>query len=319
MSANKPPSVAPATGPPRDLGFGGVVADQSRQRLLNPDGTFNVRRRGLPWRASLSLFNSLLGISWPRFLALVALFYLTVNALFAIGYVASGPDALAGIDASANRLAQAFFFSVQTFSTVGYGSIAPVGRAANLLMTFEALVGLLTTALVTGLVFARFSRPIARIRFSRQAVIGDFRGGRALKLRMVNLRKSQLIEVRVQVIFTWFEEATDGRHRRFQELPLERRTVTFFPLHWTLVHPIDEKSPLHRLDPASARLADAEVLVLVTAIDETFSQTVHSRSSYKAEEIEWNGDFTSIFHHSPDGPLSIDIDRMDEVEVVTGS
>lgn len=302
--------------PDRDLGFGSVVAAESRLRLLNRDGSFNVVRRGLSLKATLSPYSSLLTIPWPRFLALVAAFYLALNALFATGYLLCGPEALAGSPAvaEASPFLRAFFFSVQTFSTVGYGQIAPVSLAANLLMTLESIVGLLTVALATGLVFARFSRPKASILFSERAIIAPYRGITALELRIANRRKSQLIELTAQVILSRFEER-DGRVvRRFHALPLERHKVTFFPLSWTLVHPIDGESPLHGLTREELLGCDAEILVLLTGIDETFSQTVHARSSYKADEVVWNAAFENIFEHPTAAePIAIDVGRLGEV------
>jgi inward rectifier potassium channel len=153
----------------RDLGFGSVVARESRQRLLNRDGTFNVRRDGMPPLASLSLYHHLLTIPWPKFLGLVGLTFLALNTVFGLAYLACGPDALHGAQASemgGSEFLRAFFFSVQTFATIGYGHISPAGLAANLLVTVEALAGLLIFALATGLLFARFSRPTAKIVFS---------------------------------------------------------------------------------------------------------------------------------------------------------
>ena len=300
----------------RDLGFGQVVADQTTQRLLNPDGSFNVRRRGLPWRASMSAFNALVTMSWPRFLVLLTAFYLLANTLFAAAYFAAGAGALTDPAAAglSGRFEQAFFFSVETFSTAGYGHTTPASRLGHLVMTVEAIFGLLSTALATGLVFARFSRPVARIRFSRRAVVGPYRGGKALKFRIADLRKTQIIELSAKVHFSRVEETGDGRHRRFYDLDLERRRVTFFPLHWTLVHPIDDSSPLADLGSEDCLTSDAEVLILLTGTDETFSQTVHARSSYKANEIVWDADFVSLLpppgHR---GPLSIDLQKLDDI------
>jgi inward rectifier potassium channel len=306
----------PAEDPNRDLGFGAVVASESRRRLLNRDGSFNVRRTGLGWRATLSLYHTLLTLSWPRFLALGALLYLVVNALFAVGFFLLGAQALAGSgeSAPAARFAEAFFFSVQTFSTVGYGQLAPRGVAANLLMTAESFVDLLAVALATGLVFARFSRPHAKIVFSRHAIIAPYHGGTAFEFRIANRRRTQLSEVAAKVSFTRFEDGALGRRRRFYELPLERQRVAFFPLSWTIVHPIDEHSPLHGVTREELLAADAEFLVLLTGVDETFSQTVHTRSSYQADEVLWNVRFADIFQHPEAGePLSIDVERIDEV------
>lgn len=301
---------------PRDLGFGQAVADQTRERLLNKDGSFNVQRRGLPWLASMNAFNSLITMTWPRFLALLTSFYLLVNAGFAVAYLAAGPGALTGAGAAGltGRFEQAFFFSVETFSTIGYGHTTPANFASHVLMTLEAIVGLLTTALATGLVFARFSRPVARIRFSRNAVVGPYRGGKALKFRIANLRESQIIELSARVHFSGVEESGGGRHRRFHDLALERQRVTFFPLHWTLVHPINEASPLAGLSSEDCLACDAEILIQLSGTDETFSQPVHARSSYKAEEILWDADFVSLLPPpGRRGPVSIDLQKLDDV------
>ena len=315
----RPPASPPADDPNRDLGFGAVVAAESRQRLLNRDGGFNVRRTGLGWRAALSLYHTLLTLSWPRFLALGGILYLVVNALFAVGFFALGPEALEGAAGlpSASRFSQAFFFSVQTFSTVGYGQLSPRGLAANLLMTAESYVDLLAVALATGLVFARFSRPHAKILFSDHAVVAPYRSGTAFEFRIANQRRTQLGEVTAKVVFTRFQDGPQGRRRSFDDLPLERSRVAFFPLAWTLVHPIDDQSPLRGLCAEDLLAGEAEFLVLLSGVDETFSQTVHARSSYKATEILWNARFADIFEHPEAGePLSIDVRRIHEVEKV---
>ncbi len=308
----------------RDLGFGAVVARESRQRLLNRDGSFNVQRRGLRLGTSLSLYHTLLTITWTRFMALVVLSYLLLNALFALGFILCGPGALVGtlpgVGAGGPEtapFARAFFFSVETFSTIGYGNIGPAGLAANLVVTVEALVGLLWLALATGLLFARFSRPTARILFSRTAVIAPYRGIEAFEFRIANARSSQLIEVQATLMFTRFEEH-EGRHlRRFYLLPLERSSVTFFPLSWTIVHPIDDTSPLNGLTRDDMRRSDAEFLVLLSGVEETFAQRVHARSSYRWDEVVWGAKFSDILHH-PTGtePLTIDVSRLDGIEPV---
>jgi inward rectifier potassium channel len=309
--------LAPAREEPRDLGFGSVVAAESRQRLLNKDGSFNVERRGLPLRASLSPYSSLLTMSWPRFLGLVTALYLLANALFALGYLALGPEALTGPQhlAAQGLFWRAFFFSVESLATVGYGHIVPASFGAHALMTFESLTGLFMLALATGMGFARFSRPVARIAFSQNAVIAPYRGATAFEFRLANRRKSQLIELEAKVILSRFE-AQDGRRiRRFYPLTLERHKVVFFPLAWTVVHPIDGESPLWGLSCEDCLAADAEFFVLLTAIDDAFSQAVHTRTSYKADEVIWNARFADLFLRR-DGPepVGIDLGRLDEVE-----
>ncbi len=307
----------------RDLGFGSVVARESRRRLLNKDGSFNVERTGLRFASSLSVYHALLTVSWTRFLLALAAGYTAANALFAVAYVLCGPSALTGptpvAGALAGRLLRAFFFSVQTLSTIGYGRVAPAGLAANILVAVEALVGLLGFALAAGLLFARFSRPSAFIVFSRSAVVAPYRARRALEIRIANARRSEIIELNARLVLSLFEEV-DGRSiRRFHVLPLERESVVFFPLSWTIVHPIDEASPLFGRTEADLVQAEAEVLVLLTGIDETFSQTVHARSSYRADEIVWNARFGDVFRH-PDGrgTLGIDMTRIDAIERLTG-
>jgi inward rectifier potassium channel len=295
-----------------DLGFGAVVA-QSRRRLLNRDGSFNVARTGLGFFTSLSLYHYLLTTTWPRFLGLVSTAYLAVNTLFAGLFLACGPGALTGIAIPGRpRFLSAFFFSVQTLATIGYGVISPVSLAANLLVTTESLVGMLGVALSTGLVFARFSRPNAKILFSRQAVISPYQEGTGFMFRMMNARTSQLIEVGVQVLLSRLK-GRDGS-REFRALPLERDRVAFFPLSWTVVHPIDDKSPLFGVTATELAASEAEFLVLVSATEETFSQVVHTRSSYRVEEVIWGARFVNVFNPpAEDGTLSVDVSRLDEL------
>ena len=299
----------------RDLGFGAVVARESRQRLLNRDGSFNVARRGLRLGSSLSLYHLLLTTSWTRFMGLVAGSYLLCNGAFALAYVLCGPAALAGGDQTG--FARAFYFSVETFSTIGYGIIGPVGTAANLVVTVEALVGLLWLALATGLLFARFSRPTAKVLFSRTAVIAPYRGITAFEFRIANARSSQLIEVHATVMFARIEEVHGRAVRRFYPLALERDSVTFFPLSWTIVHPIDEASPLQGLTRDDLKGCDGEFLVLLSGVEETFAQRVHARSSYKWDEIVWGAKFSDIMHH-PHGneSVTIDVGRLHAIEPV---
>jgi len=306
-------------GEDRDLGFGSVVAGESRQRLLNQDGTFNVQRTGLSFLSSLNLYHTLLSMSWLQFIALTLLLYFLSNVLFGFLYALFGGSAL--IDTSEipteNLLLRGFFFSVQTFATIGYGTIHPVGLAPNLLVTIESYYSMIATALITGIVFARFARPTARVLFSDVAVVAPYRGINGLMFRMVNGRSSQLIEVEAQVLFAYFVEENGKSVRRFDFLGLERRRVTFFPLAWTIVHPIDEKSPLFNLTEDDLQKSDAEILVLLSATDETFASIVHTRSSYKAAEINFGSKFASVYNQTREGEqLSIDIKKLSQIEKV---
>jgi inward rectifier potassium channel len=300
----------------RDLGFGAVVARESRKRLLNKDGSFNVVREGLSFFRSLSPYHFLLTTTWPRFLGLVVVFFLLTNMIFGFAYFLCGPGQIAGSTAVSlpSQYLEDFFFSVQTFATIGYGVMHPVGMAANLLVTLEALVGLLGFALATGILFARFAQPTARILFSEKAIIAPYRDITAFELRIANIRRNEMIQVKAQLMLTRIRLDGSG-NREFLPLKLEREGVVFFPLAWTIVHPIDEASPLHGATPEDLEAWDAEILVLVSGIDETFAQTVHTRSSYKADEIVWGARFTSLFNPpKPDGVLSIDIGRLHDFE-----
>lgn len=302
----------------RDLGFGSVVSRESRQRLLNRDGSFNVTRSGLGFLDSFAPYHLLLTTSWRGFLAAVSLSYLALNFVFALAYIACGTDALLGSGAAmmGGRFAQGFFFSIQTFATIGYGQVAPNGTAANLVVTIEALVGLMYQALATGLLFARFTRPTAVLLFSRDAVVGPYRDGQGLMFRIANRRRSEIIELQAQVLFSAVEpDGRGGMVRRYVPLPLERNKVTFFPLSWTIVHPIDAASPLANRTSEDLERTEAEILVLLSGIDEALEQTVHARSSYRAHEIVWNARFRSMYLKTDaKSRVSVDISRVHEVE-----
>jgi inward rectifier potassium channel len=302
--------------PNRDLGFGAVVARESRKRLLNRDGSFNVERSGLGFFQTLSPYQYFLTTTWPRFLGLIICFYLFTNVFFGLAYFAAGPGQIAGAEATAlgGRLLESFFFSVQTFATIGYGGMHPVGLAANVLVTLESLVGLLGFALATGILFARFSQPTVKILFSRRAIIAPYRGMTAFEFRIANGRSNELIQVEARLLFSRFRPDGSG-NRDFLPLKLEREKVVFFPLAWTVVHPIDESSPLWGLGHEELVESEAEFLVLLSAVDETFSQTVHARSSYKGSEVVCGARFANIFNPpTPDGVLSIDVSRLDQIE-----
>jgi inward rectifier potassium channel len=296
-----------------DLGFGAVVARESRRRLLNRDGTFNVNRGGRGFLASLSPYHALLTMSWRSYFGLVISAYAVTNFLFALGYHLCGPGALEVSGGGTASFLEAFFFSVQTLATIGYGRIAPVGTAANAIVSVESLVGLLGFALAAGILFARFSRPLADIVFSRHAIVAPYGDMRAFEFRIANRRTNEVIELAAQVLFTRLEGPE--RVRRFYALSLERPKVVFFPLSWTVVHPIDRSSPMSGLTRRDLVDTDAEFLILLTGIDETFSQTVQARSSYKPDEIVWNARFTDIYRRPRDGgTLSVDIARVHEIE-----
>ena len=320
---SNPPNPPPSTRhsrrreTPKDLGFGSVVSDESRLRLLNRDGSFNVRRTGLKYFESMSLYHTLLTISWPRLLTLISAFYVAVNLVFGALFWALGPQALNGTAAAMpeGSYLRAFFFSVQTFGTIGYGQVGPVGLVPNLLVTAESLSGLISLALITGILFARFSRPTAAIMFSNKALIAPFGEARAFEFRITNRRSNQLIDLHARVLFSRIRRLDGRANRDYAELTLERQSVVFFPLAWTVVHVIDENSPLHGVTPEQLTADEAEFLVLLEGTDETFSQRVHARTSYKPTEVVWNARFADMFDRKglQDG-LSIDVGRLNDYD-----
>jgi len=300
----------------RDLGFGSLVSQQQHIRLINRDGSFNVRRKQ-SLLDSLGSYHALLTMSWPAFIALVASAYALVNVAFAVMYLCLGSDALetASPPELSPRFLKAFFFSIDTFSTIGYGNIVPVGRAANAVVGIEAFCGLLGFALATGLLFARFSRPTAKILFSEAALIAPYNSIRALQFRIINARNNQIIELGARVLLSKFENADGNLIRKYHPLQLEREKVVFFPLSWTIVHPIDESSPMFGLSKEDLIANDAEFLILLTGTDETFSQTFHARSSYRADEVVWGARFVNLYKYDDDGHiLGVDMDRFHSFE-----
>jgi inward rectifier potassium channel len=312
----------------RDLGFGSVVSRESRQRLLNRDGSFNVERRGLGLLASLSPYHLLLTMSWGRFLLLGIASYIIANGVFALAYLACGADALVNTAPGPGLPAfwRDFFFSVETLSTIGYGNVVPARLAPNLVVTIEALVGLMGFAIATGLVFARFSRPTANMLFSSHAVVAPYGNMDALEFRVANARSNELIEVSAKVMLSRFEDV-DGVHtRRYYPLGLERDNVVFLPLTWTVVHPIDEHSPLQGETAESLQKSSAEILVLLKAFDETFSTIVQTRTSFTFDDVVWGARFANAFmkdaaerfaqNSGSNGKVAVDMRLFDIIEPV---
>lgn len=278
------------------------------RRAINQDGSFNVERRGATWR-NIHPYLHLINAGWPTFLAFVFAAYLVVNTVFALAYFSLGPGHLQGTDAPDpwHRFLREFFFSAQTLTTVGYGSLAPSSIAANAIAAFEAMVGLMGFALATGLLFGRVSKPSAKIGFSGRALIAPYQDGSSFQFRIVNLRSNVLLELRANLILMTVEGAPGQMGRKFQALPLERDNIYFFPLTWTIVHPIDESSPLYGKTAAELELLQAEVLILIKGFDDTFSQTVNARYSYRFDEIEWNAKFTPAFYIDARGEMVLDL------------
>ncbi|MBD2016899.1 ion transporter [Microcoleus sp. FACHB-53] len=272
---------------------------------------FDVKRIGVSHSRWHDPYHLLLRIDWPQFFLLTAIFYIVTNALFALLYLAGG-DCIK--NARPGSFLDAFFFSVQTMATIGYGAMYPQTDYANLLVSIEALVGLLGVAMATGLMFARFSRPTARVLFSRVAVITPHNGLPTLMLRVANERRNQILEAQIGLSLLRDEVTMEGLSiRRFYDLKLLRSQTRTFALSWIVMHVIDEDSPLYGATPESLEEVQTDIVVTLTGIDETVSQTVHARHYYITDEILWNMRFVDIFSKKPDGRRVLDFNRFHDV------
>jgi inward rectifier potassium channel len=284
------------------------------RRVIEKDGSFNVHRRGGTWR-DFHPYLHLINMSWPGFLAMLFAGYLAVNTLFAVVYFALGPGQLQGADASTatGRFLNGFFFSSHTLSTVGYGNIAPKGLQAEIVSSLEALAGVLGFAIATGLLFGRVSRPSARIGFSENLLVAPYQDGMSLQFRVVNRRRNSLMELEARVMLMTVETVEGQPRRTYNMLRLEREQVLFLPLTWTIVHPIDAESPLWGKSPEDLARLQAEALILIKGYDDTFSQSVHARHSYRHDEIVWGKRFTPAFFVDDQGDLALDLSKVGEL------
>lgn len=295
-------------------GFGEKFSGKVKP-IINPDGSFNVTKIGASPR---SIYQHLISYSWPRFLLLALSGYLTVNFIFALIYVAVGVEHLSGIPqgSTGQNLLYCFFFSVQTLTTVGYGQIAPMGIATNIVATTEAIVGLMGFALITGLLYGRFSRPTARIRFSKNILLVAEPAQPELHFQLVNMRKDVLLHPEIQVIVKFNESTEQGVVRRFYNLNLRIHRIVFFPLNWRVVHEINEGSPLFGLSHEDIVQREVEFLILAHAFDPVFQQQVYTWHSYHAAQLLKNARFTTPYHIDESGHTVLPINNIDLVEML---
>jgi inward rectifier potassium channel len=276
-------------------------------RLIARGRADEVLAIGLPRPWFRDLYHFALRISWSRFLLLGIGFYIAANALFALIYLIPG-DAIA--NARPGSFADAFFFSIQTIATIGYGVMAPATFYGNLIVAIETAFGLIFFAVATGLVFARFSRPTARVLFSRVAVIAPHNGVPTLSFRAANLRHNQILQAEVRVVLLRDEETQEGETiRRFYDLKLARERSPVFAMTFTVMHAIDRDSPLYGATAGTLQEQNAELIVTGTGIDETMAQPVHVRTSYLPHEILWSHRFVDLFGWTEDGRRVIDYRR----------
>ncbi len=282
-------------------------------RSLNKDGSFNIEKINISFLEHLNFFHSLVTMKWSHFFGIVALTYFLVNTLFASIYSLIGIENLTGIHGLSpfDQFMEAFFFSAQTITTLGYGQVAPLGLLANIVAAIESLLGLLFFALATGLFYGRFSKPISKIKFSQKAIIAPYQDINGFMFRLVNPQKNELLDVEINVSVSM--KRKNSELRDFHILDLERDNVRFFPSMWTVVHPIDKNSPLSELSKSDYFEKDLEFIAMLKAFDESSGQMVYSRSSYKPEEIEWGQKFVYAAKRD-NGKLLVDVSRINESE-----
>lgn len=274
------------------------------------NGRFQILGMGTWYSYWRDPYHLLLTIPWTGFIGLVALAYVLTNSLFALAYLAV-PGSIE--NARPGSFWDAFFFSVQTVASIGYGAMYPKTAYANAIVTIEAMVGLVGIAVLTGLAFARFARPTARVLFSQVAVVTSHEGVPTLMFRTANQRRNQILEAQMRVYLMRDEVTSEGHAmRRFYDLRLLRQRTPSFTLSWTAMHPIDEYSPLYGATRESLVQSRATVVISLSGIDQTVAQMIHARHTYTADEILWNYRFVDIFHDTPDGHRYLDYSHFHE-------
>ena len=313
------PKVNPFSKTNPDTGFG-VQANRIGGRFVNKDGSFNLKKDGLPLWKRLSIYSYLMDLSVLAFLGIILVFYIVINILFTGLYVLAGLDELQGFLAITEwgKIKEIFFFSTETFTTVGYGRINPVGQVAHIIAALESLCGWLSFALVTGLLYGRFTRPKAYLAFSEHALISPYKDGIALMFRMVPYKiNHHLTDARVVVNIAFMEMEDDKPEFKFYQLNLERSRIDTLNMNWTVVHPIDEESPLLNFTSEDMHRSDLELYVQITGFDHIFSNMVMQRTSYTYKEIIWGAKFKPMYHESEDGKTTVlELDKLNEKEQV---
>lgn len=300
----------------KDLGLSDKVTSQAG-RAINKDGTFNIRKRGLRFLEQYSFFHALITVKWWKFYGIIVLTYCILNVFFAFLYMLAGYHNLSGMVAGSflEQFFESFFFSTQTFTTVGYGRINPVGFASNIIASVESLVGLMSFALATGILYGRFSRPVEKFIYSDNLLVAPYKDITALMFRIANAKNNVLSNVDVELMLSMNVTENGTQIRKFYELQLERKRINFLTLSWTVVHPVDEQSPLSGYEKQDFIDADVEVLILINGYDDTYGQNVHARHSYKYYEFIWNAKFTPMFKRSDDEQYTIlELDKISEYQ-----
>jgi inward rectifier potassium channel len=302
----------------KELGFGTKTSAQ-KTRLINQDGSFNIKRIEQSRWNSTSIYHALISMPWLKFNLIIFCYFIVINLIFAAIYYIAGLEGLRGMEGETeiDKFLEAFFFSTQTVSTVGFGRLSPGSHSISIIAAIESLIGLLGFAIVTGLIYGRFSRPKARIIFSKKAIVAPFKDGTAFQFRIANkMRNSQISDIEARVTVAKLELENGVLIRRFRPLELELKKIIFFPMTWTINHPIDENSPLNGMTAKDLLESDVEFLILLSGFDDTFSQTVSSRFSYTHEEVVYGAKFISVFGQNEAGQTTQDLNKISDYEIV---
>jgi inward rectifier potassium channel len=300
-----------------DTGFGSNASGYGG-RFINRDGTFNIRRVGQSFYQRFSLFYSMLNLPLWQFIVVLVLAFVSINIFYTTIYIMIGTQEFTGMIAHTRwqQLQEIYFFSTETFTTVGYGRVNPIGTAANFVASIEAMTGFISFAVVTGLIYGRFAKPRAYLSFSDHAVIAPFKNGKALMFRFVSYKdKHTLTDVEIRVNLALLIQEDGRSSYRFYDLALERSRVDSLSMNWTVVHPIDDNSPLKGLTEEDYKTGDVEVYVLVRGFDDVFSNVVLQRTSYTFEEIRFDKKFVPMYHESEDGRTTIvELHKLSEIK-----
>ena len=300
----------------KEIGFGSK-SFSDLERLIRKDGSFNVERKGIGLKG-FSLYHWLLNLHWAWMCLLGLGAYIIVNLIFAVGYFVLGSNQLSGSDGllGFSYFLHAFYFSTQTLTTVGYGSISPIATGSSLLAAFESMIGLLGFAFITSVIYGRFSKAKAKILFSKNMVVSPYRSIKGLKFRIANAKKNQLIEMQARIMYSYLE-TTDGiSKRKYLSLPLEIDMINLFPLPWTIVHPIDDDSPIRNKSIEDLKKEESEFIVLLKGYDDTFNQIVHQIHSYRSDEILFDADFEPMFDAGFEKSTTVHLNRIDRTRPV---
>ncbi|WP_299617546.1 ion channel [uncultured Tenacibaculum sp.] len=300
----------------KDPGFGYKSA-KNVKGTINKDGSSNIVHINRRFSVD-DLYSFFISLTWFQFFVIVVLSYTVLNIFFGIIYTLIGIEEITPSTGSTFRdFLNGFFFSAQTLTTVGYGGIAPKGLTANIIAAFEALIGLVSFAFVTGLLYGRFSKPKAAIRFSKNLIVREFNDGRALMFRLMNSRKTIMIEPKVTVTLSLNEKDENGQYKRsFFALDLERNKIMYLPTVWTVVHVIDQKSPLYHLSNEEIKNLDAGLYILIQYHEESFGQTVYQATSYKFSQVETDVKYAPSSGFDEEGYTVLDHDKLSDVEEI---